>query len=238
MTPRSKSTPLRDMALYEQMIDHGIAAGDRRFRTIDHVTARRIALMLVPRSQEDPKLMRGLIRFAKSGYITEGLRDQVRPQARSPRHPNHTYAAKLLQYAMARGASRGSIGNDFGATCDYRPQRTGDEPTPLACGNAEKEGSGMTHAPGVIFKIPTNLRNRAAARPLARGLTAERWGSRRNGVTAATSPSWLWVAWRWYRPVSCSYRVAARRLQAAGYVGRGQLLRRRGAQGLITGCQT
>jgi hypothetical protein len=118
VTPRSKSTPLRDISLYEQMIDHGIAAADRRFRAIDHVTARRIALMLVPRSQENPKLMRGLIRFAKSGYITEGLRDHLRPQARSPRHPNHTYAAKLLQYAMARGASRGSIGNDFGAICD------------------------------------------------------------------------------------------------------------------------
>jgi hypothetical protein len=106
------------MALYEQMINHGIAAADRRYRAVDHVTARRIALVLIPRSQENPGLMRGLIRFATNGFIANDLKDHLRLQARDPRHPNHSYAVKLHQYATARNASRGPLGADFAAICD------------------------------------------------------------------------------------------------------------------------
>ena len=108
----------RDLALYERMIDHGITAADRRGRAIDHVTARRIALWLLPRSQQEPEFMRGLVKFARHGVITADLKDQLRHHARSPSHPNRPHAARLLQYAIARNSSPGPLGTDFAAICD------------------------------------------------------------------------------------------------------------------------
>ena len=43
--------PLPDLALYEQLIDDGIADADRRGTIIDHVTARRLAIWLAARPQ-------------------------------------------------------------------------------------------------------------------------------------------------------------------------------------------
>lgn len=114
--PQSRS--VRDLDWYEELIRNGIAEADGRGSAIDHVTARRMSLWLLPRSQEEPNFMRGLIRFAKTGAVTHDLKVQLRHQARSPSHPNRPYSARLLQYVVARGADLGPIGNDFAAVCD------------------------------------------------------------------------------------------------------------------------
>jgi hypothetical protein len=116
--PGPQARPTRDLAHYEQMIRHGIVEADGRGSAIDHVTARRMALWLLPRSQEEPGFMRGLIRFAKTGAVTHDLKVELRQRARSPSHPNRPYAARLLQYAVARGRDTGPIGEDFAAICD------------------------------------------------------------------------------------------------------------------------
>jgi hypothetical protein len=43
--------PLPDLALYERLIDNGIAAADSRGSIVDHLTARRLAIWLAARSQ-------------------------------------------------------------------------------------------------------------------------------------------------------------------------------------------
>ena len=110
--------PQRDLALYERLISQGIASADRHGRAIDHVTARRLSLWLLPRSSDEPDFMRELIRFAKTGALSKELRAELRYRARSPSHPNRPHAARLLQYLVARGESRGPIGDDFAAICD------------------------------------------------------------------------------------------------------------------------
>ena len=110
--------PARDMAFYERLIRRGIAEADARGSAIDHVTARRLALWLLPHSQDDPDLMRGLIHFARTGGVTEPLLQRLRRQARSPAHPTRPQAAWLLQYTVARGRHLGRIGDNFGAACD------------------------------------------------------------------------------------------------------------------------
>ena len=74
--------PARDLALYERLIDDGIAAADSRGGVIDHVTARRMAIWLISRPQQ-PDFTRGLIRFARSGAISHALKTQLRNYARS-----------------------------------------------------------------------------------------------------------------------------------------------------------
>ena len=44
--------PLPDLALYERLIDDGIVAADGRGSTVDHLTARRLAIWLAARPQE------------------------------------------------------------------------------------------------------------------------------------------------------------------------------------------
>ena len=116
--PGPSGKPVRDLALYERLIRHGIAEADGRGSAIDHVTARRMAIWLLPRSQEEPGFMRGLIHFAKTGAVTQDLKAQLRHRARSPGHPNRPYAARLLQYAVARGTDLGPIGPNFAGVCD------------------------------------------------------------------------------------------------------------------------
>ncbi len=116
--PGPQGRPARDLALYEQLIRHGTEKADERGGAIDHVTARRMAIWLLPRSQEEPAFMRGLIRFAKTGAITHDLKNQLRQRARSASHPSRPYAGRLLQYAVARGTDLGPIGDDFAAVCD------------------------------------------------------------------------------------------------------------------------
>jgi hypothetical protein len=102
----------------ERLIRDGIAAADRRASCVDHVTARRIALWLLPGSVDEPFLRGGLIRFAQNGAITDRLPEALRQHLRSPLHQTRFHTVKLSQYVAARGSNRDPIGNDFAATCD------------------------------------------------------------------------------------------------------------------------
>ncbi len=118
---RSAAGPARDLALYERLIDDGIAAADSRGGIIDHVTARRMAIWLLSRPQP-PDFTRGLIRFTQSGAITHALKAQLRTYARSAGYPHRPQAARLMEYIVARGADLGPVGTDFAAACDQIDQ--------------------------------------------------------------------------------------------------------------------
>jgi hypothetical protein len=123
MTSGGQTRPKRDPALQERLIKEGIAAADRRAGAVDHVTARRIALWLLPGSIDEPFLRGGLIRFAQNGAITDRLGEALRQHLRSPLHQTRFHTVKLSQYVVARGANRDPISDDFAATCD-RMDRT------------------------------------------------------------------------------------------------------------------
>lgn len=116
-----RGVPRRDLALYERLISDGIAAADSRGGAVDHVTARRMAIWMLSRSQE-PEFMRGLIRFTQDGAIAQGLKKRLRDVARTPGHPCQTQAARFLQYATARGTYLGPVGSDFAGLCDQIDQ--------------------------------------------------------------------------------------------------------------------
>jgi hypothetical protein len=106
--------PLPDLPLYEQLIDDGVAAADSRGTSVDHVTARRLAIWLAARPQP-PAL-------ARTGAISSALKTQLRIHARSANHGDQPQAARLMQYCIARGAAVGPIGENFGAACDRLDQ--------------------------------------------------------------------------------------------------------------------
>lgn len=109
--------PVTDMALYERLIGDGLADADARGGAVDHVTARRLAIWLAARPQQ-PDFTRDLIRFARTGGITQALKAHLRRHARSATYPHQPQAARLMQYAVARGADLRPIGTDFGTACD------------------------------------------------------------------------------------------------------------------------
>ena len=100
-----------------RLISDGLAAADSRGAVIDHVTARRMAIWLLSRPQP-PDFARGLIRFTQSGTITHALKTQLRNHARSAHYPHQPQAARLMEYATARGADPGPVSTDFAGYCE------------------------------------------------------------------------------------------------------------------------
>ena len=117
-----EAEPERDMSFYPQLIKECVIAADRGDRPIDHLTARRMALMLLSQSR-DRKFSRGLARFASDGSVTGELWQSLRRYAWQPaHHPHQHHSWRLLNYAVARGTNLGPLRADFGATCNQADQ--------------------------------------------------------------------------------------------------------------------
>ena len=109
--------PLPDQALYERLAGEGIAVADRRGGPVDHVTARRLAIVLAARPQP-PDFGQELARFIRTGTITQVLKTQIRVRARSGTSADQPEAARLMEYCIGRASDMGPVGENFGRACD------------------------------------------------------------------------------------------------------------------------
>jgi hypothetical protein len=105
-----------DPAVYERLIGKGIADADKRGGSVDHVTARRLAIWLSARPQQ-PAFADALARFTRTGLIHRDLITGLRDRAHAASSPSRPEAQRLLQYVASR-TDRGPIAPDFGPTCD------------------------------------------------------------------------------------------------------------------------
>ena len=115
--PAPREEPFADRALYERLAGDSIVAADRQGRVIDHVTARRLAILLAA-SPQQREFAQGLARFIRTGAVTQVLRTQLRVRARSATSPDQAQAARLMAYCTARSGDLGPVGEDFGRACD------------------------------------------------------------------------------------------------------------------------
>jgi hypothetical protein len=152
---RPPGGPRPDLALYERLIDDGIAAADAQDTIVDHVTARRLALWLAARPQP-PGFARGLAYFTQTGSISPELRTQMRVHSRSGNHPDGPQIGRLLSYAAQRRER--PIDHNFARDCDQidradamlaqlreRTRQSRRHPEPAPPGNGEPRIIALAH---------------------------------------------------------------------------------------------
>jgi len=131
----------RDEALYERLIWDGIAAAEGRGSPVDHVTARRLAIVLAARPQP-PEFVKGLAVFIQTGAIGRGLKNELRIRSRSAVSADRSEAEPLMAYCAGR-ADLGPVSENFAHACDQI-----DRSDVMLQGLRERGGPSVATPPG------------------------------------------------------------------------------------------